>query len=98
MYTKQDEIVICSCGSKEHNIILSSYNWTEEDCGPDINDYYICVTKYNHRNIFRRIVVAFKYIFGINEENFYADILLDEEGFEKLDAFVKDYKDRKDIK
>lgn len=97
MIIKRDEIVVCSCGMKEHNIVLSVDDWSDVD-QPDVRDYYISVSKYNYRNVFKRIIVAFKYVFRIGEDNFYADIMLDKEAVEKLDAFIKDYKDRKDIK
>ena len=97
MNTNKHEVIVCSCEMKEHNLVLSIDDWS--DVGqPDLRDYYISVTKYNHKNIFQRIVVAFKYVFGIGENNFYSDIMIDKEGFEKLDAFVKDYKNKKDIK
>lgn len=97
MNIKRNEVILCSCQMREHNVVLSIDDWG--DIGqPDVRDYYISVTKYNHRNIFKRIWTALKYVFRVGEYNFYCDIMIDEEGFEKLDDFIKDYKDRKDIK
>ena len=72
--------VTCACYSAEHTVRFMS----------DDEDVWVEVQLRQHRSIFHRIFVAFKYIFGYNSKYGHWDctVLSEEEG-KKLMHFLK---------
>jgi len=53
-------ILLCSCGSAEHQIII----YKDENFSDNYKEVVLCPHLITHKNIFKRILVAVKYIFG----------------------------------
>ena len=51
----KNKLFVCECGSIEHQVILTH---NKKD-----NELYLSIHLTNYRNIFKRIIVAIKYIF-----------------------------------
>ena len=56
------DLLICECKSAEHQLLIRYF---EDDLGSDV---YLEPHLVTHNNFFKRIVVAFKYIFGFKSK------------------------------
>lgn len=53
-------VLLCDCGSAEHQIIIHK----DKDFSDNYREIILCPHLITYRNIFKRIWVAIKYIFG----------------------------------
>ena len=53
-------VLLCDCGSAEHQIIIHK----DKDFSEGYREVILCPHLITYRNIFKRVLVAFKYIFG----------------------------------
>lgn len=53
-------VLICDCGSAEHQIIIHK----DKGFSEGYREVILCPHLITHRNIFKRILIAIKYIFG----------------------------------
>lgn len=76
------EIFICDCNSLEHSYAF----WYDEE----ENELHFMPHLITYRNIFKRILVAIKYIFGYKSR--YGDfdsMIINKEDYEKLKTYMK---------
>ena len=58
MSTEEHQVILCECGEKEHQFILTMFDWDG-----DI-DVYLEPHLVTYRNFFKRVWVAIRYVFG----------------------------------
>ena len=56
MKRDKKDILICECGSLEHQIVIAEY--------PEYEEVYVEVHLSNYMNFWQRLVAGVKYIFG----------------------------------
>jgi len=71
---RDEEFFLCKCYSSEHQF---TFHYNEEE-----NEIYVSIHLILHKNIFKRIWVAIKYIFGYTSK------------FGDWDEFILNYNDR----
>lgn len=80
------DCIICSCGSTEHDIIITRNENKDYD-----DNVYLSIHLVNERNIFKRIKYAIKYIFGYKSKyGCFDEIILDKRHYEKIKE-IADY-------
>ena len=86
---KESQIMICECHSYEHQ----AHFWYDEDD----NLLFIEIHLTTHRNVFKRILYAFKYIFG-HKSRFGAwdEFLMSENNRDSLKLFLINLKAEND--
>lgn len=80
------EHFLCQCYSTDHSF---TYHYNEED-----NEIYVHVHLSNYRNIFKRIWVAIKYIFGYKSRyGDFEEFILNPDDRDRLIGVIKQLKD-----
>ena len=54
------DVIFCSCGSAEHQLLV----WHNNEFSDEYRDVVLQPHLVTHENIFKRIVVAIRYVFG----------------------------------
>jgi hypothetical protein len=80
----RNHFLICSCSSSEHTLRFI-YDKSE-------NEIYTEVYLNQHKNLFKRLIVAIKYIFGYTSKYGHFDCtMMDESEAKKLYHWLKHY-------
>ncbi len=80
------DCIICSCGSIEHDIIITRNENKNYD-----NNVYLSIHLVSERNIFKRIKYAIKYIFGYKSKySCFDEFILNNRHYEKIKE-IADY-------
>lgn len=73
------DILLCSCGSHEHQIII------HKDIDDDVKSVSIHYHLTTYRNIFKRMWIAIKYVFGYKcKYGEWDSIIIDENNYKPL--------------
>jgi hypothetical protein len=82
---KDKELLICSCGSLEHQIFF--WQELEEKYPPIYAEVYLC-----ERNFFRRLVYGIKYIFGYKcRYGAWEEFLFDDKNIDQLKNYLNSH-------
>ena len=83
MSADAQEVIICECGLAEHQFVLSMYDWEDEI------EVYLEPHLSTYRNIFKRIWVALRYVFGHRSRYGEWDcVLLGKEQLQQMGLFI----------
>jgi len=82
----EHELFVCMCGDPSHQFVVSKFIPDEgEDITDDDWDLFISVKLNRDYNIFRRIWIAFKYVFSMScKYGDFNEVILNKSGREKL--------------
>ena len=85
IYNDKKEILICECGSFEHQIIIVEY--------PEDQEVYVEVHLSNYRDFWKRLWVGIKYAFGYKcRFGEFDSIIIRKEDHQKLINLLEKYK------
>lgn len=83
----EKELILCSCGSVEHQLIISHDVVSETE--PEFDDVYVSIHLSTYRGFWKRLVYAVKYIFGYKSRyGAFDEIILEPDDHEKLQTVV----------
>lgn len=79
-------IIICECKSSEHQIIIHK----DDDFENNHKLIYLSPHLYTYKNFFKRVIVAFKYIFGYKSKyGAWDSIIVSKENYQPLKDAVE---------
>jgi hypothetical protein len=84
---KDEHVVICDCGDIEHNAVLTATDYGDED-----GTFLYLHVKMDDIPWHKRVVQAFKYVFGMNRDYDYVDIVMNKDNTQKLIDFLEKHK------
>jgi hypothetical protein len=85
--TMKSEILVCECHSVEHQILFTYNEEISNDWPPEV---YMQVYLNSYHTIWRRVVIAFKYIFGHKSRyGAWDEFIFNKEDVHKLEGLVK---------
>ena len=80
----------CDCCSMDHILKFTIEDW-DGDNKPILTASLFLNNSY--RSFWKRMVLAFKYLFGISHKNYeYVDIILNDKSVQKLETIIEEYK------
>lgn len=83
---RKTEIIICECGSAEHQIIFQ-YDKPTKGWAPQV---YMSIHLTTYKNIWQRIKYAIKYVFGYKcRFGAWDEILIDKKDLYKIEGLIE---------
>lgn len=89
MKTNTDQIILCSCGSTEHQMLISYFNDNED------KEVYVHI-HLNHLSFWKRLILGIKYIFGYTSKyGHWDEMILNPDHVSQLKSVIKYLEDGK---